>query len=98
MQYLLLIYTAGADGAHEPAEIDAKMLGDYAFTEEVRSRGEYKGGEALQPVVDGDDRVRVEDGHTVTTDGPFAETKEFLGGYYQVDVADLDRGHRPTPP
>ncbi|MFL5677960.1 MAG: YciI family protein, partial [Chloroflexota bacterium] len=59
------------------------------FTEHIRSRGAMKGGEALDSVATAT-TVRVVDGRTITTDGPFAETKETLGGFYLVEAADLD--------
>jgi hypothetical protein len=60
-----------------------------AFTEDVRKRGLMQAGEALEPTTTAT-TVRVRDGETVTTDGPFAETKEALGGFYLVDARDLD--------
>jgi hypothetical protein len=60
-----------------------------AFTKEVTDAGVYLGGEALQPNPTATS-IRVRDGRTVTTDGPFAETKEGLGGFYVIDVPDLD--------
>ncbi|HUP55056.1 MAG TPA: YciI family protein [Methylomirabilota bacterium] len=89
MQYVLLIYT------EEPAEqpstdvIMAEIESYNAFTEHVRARGALKAGEALHPSTAAT-TVRVRDGHTVATDGPFAETKEALGGFYLVEAADLD--------
>ena len=65
------------------------MDGYNAFTEHVRSRGAMKAGEALDSVATAT-TVRVVDGQTITTDGPFAETKETLGGFYLVEAADLD--------
>jgi hypothetical protein len=55
----------------------------------VRSRGAMKAGEALHPSSSAT-TVRVRDGRTISTDGPFAETKEVLGGFYIVEAADLD--------
>jgi hypothetical protein len=60
-----------------------------AFTEHARATGAYLGGEALEPTETAT-TVRVRDGQTLTTDGPFAETKEALGGYYLVDAKNLD--------
>ena len=65
------------------------MAGYNAFTEHLRSRGAMKAGEALEPTATAT-TVRVGDGQTITTDGPFAETKEALGGFYLVEAADLD--------
>ncbi len=89
MQYILLIY--GPEPTEEPSAeaIAAEMDAYNAFTEHIRERGAMKGGEALQPTATAT-TVRVRDGKTVSTDGPFAETKEVLGGFYQVEAADLD--------
>jgi hypothetical protein len=89
MQYALLIYTP--DPETEPtAEAMAAQMDEYnAFTDHIRSKGVMKGGEALDSV-DTATTVRVVDGRTITTDGPFAETKETLGGFYLVEAADLD--------
>ena len=89
MQYALLIY------AEEPAEaptdeaVAAEMEAYNGFTRHVAERGAMKAGEALHPASTAT-TVRVRDGQTVTTDGPFAETKEVLGGFYIVEAADLD--------
>jgi hypothetical protein len=66
-----------------------EMDGYAAFTREVTERGAYKGGEALQGTQTAT-TVQVRDGQTITTDGPFAETKEALGGFYLVEAKDLD--------
>ncbi|HEY0444323.1 MAG TPA: YciI family protein [Candidatus Limnocylindrales bacterium] len=89
MQYLLLIYTAEATEAVPPEVMQAEMEGYNAFTEEVRRRGVMKAGEALESTSTAT-TVRVQDGRTITTDGPFAETKEALGGFYLIDARDLD--------
>jgi hypothetical protein len=60
-----------------------------AYTRMLRERGAYLGGEALQPATTAT-TVRVRDGETITTDGPFMEAKEALGGYYLVEARDLD--------
>lgn len=89
MQYALLIYTQEAT-ADATAEEQMGEMADYdKFTEHVRGRGALVAGEALHPSETAT-TVRVRDGQTVTTDGPFAETKEVLGGFYLVDAADLD--------
>jgi len=89
MQYALLIYTPERETEPTPQEMAAEMDAYNAFTEHVRSRGAMKGGEALESV-DTATTVRVVDGKTIATDGPFAETKETLGGFYLVEAADLD--------
>ena len=60
-----------------------------AFTKDIVDRGIHKGGEALQQIATAT-TVRVREGETLTTDGPFAETKEQLGGFYLLECADLD--------
>jgi hypothetical protein len=89
MRYLLLIY--GPEPPDDtPPEVVATVMGDYnAYTREVRDRGAFIAAEALQPVATAT-TVRVRDGQTLTTDGPFAETKEALGGFYLIEARDLD--------
>ena len=89
MQYLLLIYTEEPTEAPSEEAIAAEMVGYNAFTTRVREDGVFKAGEALHPSTTAT-TVRVRDGQTVATDGPFAETKEVLGGFYQLDAPDLD--------
>ena len=89
MRYLLLIY---AEEANElpPPDVQATEHAKYAqFTADVKRRGLFQAGEALNPTSTAT-TVRVVDGETVTTDGPFAETKEALGGFYLIDARDLD--------
>ncbi len=90
MQYLLLLYSAESDlPKPETDEFGQLMAGFEAFTEEVQSKGFMKGGEGLQPLSTAT-TVRVRNGKTECIDGPFAETKEALGGYYLLDVESLD--------
>jgi len=90
MQYLLLIYQNEADLVRASAEGRKAMTGDYGvYTQSIIQSGHYKGGEGLQPTTTAT-TVRVRDGKTMTTDGPFAETREQLAGYYLVDAKDLD--------
>jgi hypothetical protein len=90
MEYLLMIYERESDWAALSDEARGAMYKDYyEFTESIRKSGHYKGGNPLQPVATAT-TVQVRDGKTMTTDGPFAETREQLGGYYLVDAADLD--------
>lgn len=90
MRYLLLIYTPETDMATVPPEqIRAQTEAYGAFTADIRDRGAMQAGEALQPTPTAT-TVRVRDGRTLVTDGPFAETKEALGGFYLLDVKDLD--------
>ena len=82
MQYLLLIYNDEVADARRSKEVlDAEMAAYWAFTEEIQKSGVYKGGNALHPTSTAT-TVRVRNGKIGTTDGPFAETKEQLGGYY----------------
>ncbi len=86
MQYLLLIYGPESD---EQDFSDETMKAYDAFWKHVSERGVIRAGEALHPSAAAT-TVRIRDGRTLTTDGPFAETKEILGGFYVVEVADLD--------
>ena len=94
MRYLLLIYdeqSAATTPAPAPSEEDVTMvMGDYAaFTKELRDRGVFEAGEALQSVASAS-MVRLREGQTLITDGPFMETKEALGGFYLLNCRDLD--------
>ncbi len=90
MQYLLLIYTNEADDAARSPEESAGIFQAYGtFTKGIAESGTYVGGNALHPTSTATS-VRVQNGKTLTTDGPFAETREALGGYYLVEAADLD--------
>ncbi len=90
MRYALLICTdESAQLALSPEE-GAAMHAEYeAFGAEMGARGVLAGGERLHPTTDATS-VRVRDGETLTSDGPFAETKEQIGGFYLVDCKDLD--------
>ena len=90
MKYVCLIYDEEKKAAAmTKAEGDAFMGEYFAFTEGIKKSGQYVGGEALQPVQSAT-TVRVRDGKMSTTDGPFAETKEQLGGFYLITANDLD--------
>ena len=89
MQYVLLIYTQEPTEQPPAEAMAAEIEGYNAFTEHLRARGAIKAGEALHPS-SAATTVRVRDGQTISTDGPFAETKEVLGGFYLVEAADLD--------
>jgi hypothetical protein len=89
MRYLLLIYTPETDEV-PPDDVAAASHAAYAaFTRDVKERGLFQAGEALTPTSTAT-TVRVVKGDTVTTDGPFAETKEALGGFYLIEARDLD--------
>jgi hypothetical protein len=86
VKYMLLIYTDRTITDDSP-----NLMGEYMeFTQGIAASGELVSGEPLQDT-DTATSVRVRDGKATTTDGPFVETKEHLGGYYLVDVKDLDR-------
>ena len=90
MKYLCLIYDEEKKmAAMTKTETDAIMGEYFAFTEGIRQNGQYLGGNALQPVHTAT-TVRVRSGKISTTDGPFAETKEQLGGYYLIEARDLN--------
>jgi hypothetical protein len=90
MKYILLIYGSEAkQEAMTPEQLGAQMAGHNAFTADIVQRGVFNSGEALMPTSMAT-TVRVHNGKTTTTDGPFAETKEQLGGYYVVDCKDLN--------
>lgn len=90
MNYIFLIYSdESKQHAPDSPEMQA-MFGRYMqFNEETKSRGVFVAGEPLEPVATASS-VRVRDGNTQVTDGPFAETKEQLGGFYILDCKDLD--------
>ncbi|MEO8608163.1 MAG: YciI family protein [Chloroflexota bacterium] len=89
MQYILLIYGVEPTSQITAESLAAEMDEYNAYTEAIRKSGAFVGAEALHPVNTAT-TVRVQNGKTVTTDGPFAETKEQLGGYYVVNVNNLD--------
>ena len=90
MRYAALIYTSEADSAKmSEAEIQAEMGAYYAFQELAEVKKVNVGGEALHPTTTAT-TVRVRDGKTIVTDGPFAETKEQLGGFYLLNCENLD--------
>lgn len=94
MQYMALIYS---DPSLEPAygtpEFDTMMQGYFAFSETLRAAGAYVSGEGLQGVETATS-LRIRGGKVETMDGPFAETKERLGGFYVFEVPDLDTALR----
>ena len=90
MQYLCLIYDDETQWERMPKAEAEKMFGDYfAFTDDIRKSGHYLGGEPLQPTRTAT-TVRVRNGKVSTTDGPFAETREQLGGFYLIEAKDLN--------
>jgi len=91
MQYLLLIYEDETKMQGRDEKTRSKILDEYrAFSESVREAGQFVAADALQPTSTATS-VRVRDSKAITTDGPFAETKEQLGGFYLVEADDLDQ-------
>jgi hypothetical protein len=90
MKYLLLIYSNEANMLSRPKSAVEEVHAAYgAYTEAITNAGVIVGGERLRPTAAAS-TVRVADGKTKVLDGPYAETKEQLGGYYMIDVPDLD--------
>lgn len=90
MKYLCLIYTNESEMSVKLDGEMREMMDDYAvFTKDLIGSGKYVAGEALKPTATAT-TVRVREGKVLTTDGPFAETKEQLGGFYLIDAADLN--------
>jgi hypothetical protein len=90
MQYMLLIAADEAGMAYASEEEGRAIMGAYmAYTQAMKEAGVLRAGDALQPTSTAT-TVRVRDGKTQVLDGPYAEAKEQLGGYYLIDVPDLD--------
>ncbi|MES1204845.1 MAG: YciI family protein [Pseudomonadota bacterium] len=90
MQYMLLIYDSEASQKNvTAADAEAMMKAYGEFTQTIVKSGNMRAGDALAPSSTAT-TVRVRNGKTLTTDGPFAETKEQLGGYYLIEAKDLD--------
>ncbi len=90
MQYMLMICTPEAEEAAMDEAAKKAMYADYwKFTTEIRESGHYKTGSPLLPTSTAT-TVKVREGKTIATDGPFAETREQIGGFYIVEAADLD--------
>src|SRR5262249_30267772 len=90
MQYMLLIYDNEKEmQAARTGDVDKMMASYREFTDSIVKSGNMKAGDALQPTSTAT-CVRIRNGKTLTTDGPFAETKEQLGGYYLIEAKDLD--------
>ena len=89
-QYMLLIYDDETQWQHMSEAEAGRAFGEYMqYTQELVAAGVLRAGNPLHPTPTAT-TVRVRDGRTITTDGPFAETKEQLGGYYILDVESLD--------
>lgn len=90
MRYMFLIYTKeDTMAAMSPQEAERITAAHWAVMEETTKRGVFRGAEPLQPTSTAT-TLRMQDGKLITTDGPFAETKEQLAGYYILDCKDLD--------
>jgi len=90
MQYMCLIYSSEGTGpAPGTADFGTYMKGYQDFTSDMAATKKMVHADALQPIATAT-TVTVRDGKTITTDGPFAETKEQLGGYYLLECSDLD--------
>ncbi len=90
MQYLLMIYEDEKVWAQMTDGARKDMFGEYrTLTNDLKAKGQWKAGDALQPTATAT-TVRVRGGKTQVTDGPFAETREQLGGYYLIEAKDLD--------
>jgi hypothetical protein len=94
MKYLLTIYADESRYATMTPDDSARLMADYgAFGQEAQEAGVLLGGEGLQPTATAT-TVRVREGEALFTDGPFAETREQLGGYYVLECGDLDEAAR----
>ncbi|MET4386458.1 hypothetical protein ABIB73_002203 [Bradyrhizobium sp. F1.4.3] len=90
MQYLLLIYRNEAQQSKmDPADYQKLLAAYSAYTQSIVQSGNFKAGDGLQPTSTAT-TVRVREGKILATDGPFAETREQIGGYYLVEAGDLD--------
>ena len=90
MKYLCLIYSDESQWPKLPKNDTEQMLEEYGvFGDSIRKSGHYIRGERLRPTADAT-TIRVRNGKTSTTDGPFAETKEQLGGFYLIEAKDLN--------
>ncbi|MEM7331997.1 MAG: YciI family protein [Chloroflexota bacterium] len=90
MKYVLLIYSDESMAANMPPEMMTAFMGEYeAYTRDIMAAGVRLAGEALQPTATAT-TVQNQEGNVVTTHGPFAETKEQLGGFYLIEAENLD--------
>jgi hypothetical protein len=90
VQYMILIYSDPAEMQQQPESEQRQMVGEYmAYSESLRQAGVYQSGEGLEPPSTAT-TVRVRDGKQLISDGPFAETREVLGGFYLIECESLD--------
>ncbi len=91
MQYLLLIYSNETEASKRTPEQEAALIADYrTYTDALKAEGIMLAGEALE-TIDSATSVRVRGGQVLHTDGPFAETKEQLGGFFLLECENLDQ-------
>lgn len=90
MKYMLLVYLDESWNERSLAERQRAYAEQVQHTEELAAAGQYLGGSPLYPPTSAT-TVRIRDGKRLLTDGPFAETREHLGGYMLIEVADLDQ-------
>lgn len=89
MEYMLLIYVEAEPGSGTPEEQEQTGAAFAKYSQELVEAGAMVGGDPLQPPTAAT-TVRSSGGETITSDGPFAETKEWLAGYYKIEVETLD--------
>jgi hypothetical protein len=89
MEYMLLIYVEGEPGAGTEEQREQMSAAFATYTQDLVEAGALVGGDRLEPYTSAT-TVRAQGGDLLTSDGPFAETKEWLGGYYKIDVESLD--------
>lgn len=90
MEYLLLIYTNEAEDAKLTEAEQTAMYQEFGrFTQSIQQSGKHRAGQQLQPIATAT-TVRMRNGKRLVTDGPFAETREQLGGFYWIEAKDLD--------
>jgi hypothetical protein len=89
MEYMLLIYVEGDPGSSSPQEQEQMSAAFAKYSQDLVEAGAMVGGDRLQPPGSAT-TIRSQGGELLTSDGPFTETKEWLGGYYKIDVDSLD--------
>jgi len=89
MRYMVLIYSEEPASPPPPVQLDEIRTVYRRYSDLLRERGAFVDGDELQPTATAT-TIRIRDGQTLITDGPFAETKEAIGGFYMIEAADLD--------
>lgn len=90
MRYMMLVYSSEPPGGLKPEEAEQIRAGHWRVMDEASKKGVLRGAEPLAPTSTAT-TVRMQDGKALVTDGPFAETKEHLAGYYIIDCENLDQ-------